>query len=705
MSAERGTTYHLDSWDELVKQKKAEADAKGPYHRTYDSVRVQANKLLRTMPPEEDRAARERRLDELRAEVYMNNKKDKECGASKSRSMAVMVPGNKHSHRSHLHDDVDDNDDNASSTALIEAIDHEAPAVAANVGARSAQLPFRERCEQLLGLLWWDKMDDTLMPRADARRELCQSMLHIVGLGGMGSPSEPGYAMTLLLYWCQQTINHQVGPITALSREQLRHNCELIYRALGVTGRSVYVPPFLQPHTYQIVGRFSEHGAAVFGLIWLFRDYWPMSRVPKCGSMADAQLHTLTKYVMPLVTSCVERRATEQEWLRELCRLSVRLSPQHLEHAGTFHTDEGFLLDLRDTAFGRQLEAHVYAHVKDDAAQYSLFKYLDQHERYLAHVQRKLQQQAELRLAAARQARQQVVDEDEDRQWLHDSTESLRRQLAHPALRRLARQLVAGPELKLLGRYDAPPGSFKDRYTPPAPAEQPDDGPPKRQHWRIRRDHTFTAEDVQHLQRERQQQRQLRKKRRAKKKRQLRQREGVAACWADVNDVWRDEPPTPTRSDRGEEEEDARHFDFDSDSVEALAPLDPDQRDYYHALWRRHVVHPTSDHRRSPLPLPLLADAAAPTGWTAFRQFVAQLDEQESCQLECHLRNGVQPVSPCVSDADVDQSKQRDPRLLAAACVGERKAPLPTSSIAPWTLRSTEGFFECALDDDGAKQA
>ena len=364
MSAERSTTYHLDSWDALVAQRDAEADPKGPYHRTYDSVRVQANKLFRALPLEEDGDGRKRKLNELRAQVYMNNKKDKESGASKGRSMAAIVSTN----------------DDASTTQIT--VVNDPPTPTAEVGVRPTRLTFRARCEQLLGLLWWDNMDETLLPRADARRELCQSILHIVELGGMGSPNEPDYAMTLLLYWCQQSINHQVSPTAALSREQLRHNCELIYRALSVTGRSVYIPPFLQPHTYKMVGNFSEHGTAVFGLIWLFRDHWPMSKVPSCGSMADPQLHTLTRYVIPLVTSCIERRATEQEWLLELCRLCVRLSPQHLEHAGVFHTDEGTMLAIRDTTFGKQLEAHVYEHVRDEAAQYSLFKYIDQQEQY-----------------------------------------------------------------------------------------------------------------------------------------------------------------------------------------------------------------------------------------------------------------------------------------------------------------------------------
>jgi hypothetical protein len=53
MSAERSTTYHLDSWEALVAKRLAETDLKGAYHHTYDSVRVQANNLFRALPPEE----------------------------------------------------------------------------------------------------------------------------------------------------------------------------------------------------------------------------------------------------------------------------------------------------------------------------------------------------------------------------------------------------------------------------------------------------------------------------------------------------------------------------------------------------------------------------------------------------------------------------------------------------------------------------
>ena len=497
MSAERSTTYHLDSWEALLTERDVEADPKGPYHRTYDSVRVQANKRLGALPLEEDRAAKKRRLDELRAEVYMNNKHDRESGASKSRSMAAIVPRN---------------NNNDASTMLIEVVDnHLVPLAEADV--RPPRFTFPQRCEWLLGLLWWDKVDETLLPRADARRELCRSILHIVELGGMGSSNEPDYAMTLLLYWCHQTINHQVSPASALTREQLRHNCELIYRALSVTGRSVYRPPFLQPHLYKIVGKFSEQGAAVFGLLWLFRDHWPMSSVPSCASMADPQLHTLTSYVIPLVTSCIERCATEQEWLLELCRLCVRLSPQHLEHAGIFHTDEGTMLEMRDTAFVKQLEAHVYEHVKAEAAQYSLFKYIDQQGRYLAHVQRKLQHQADLRCAIAGYTAHQMANENEDRQWLQQCTQTLHSLLVYPTLRRRAAEIVAGPELKLLSRYNAPPSAFKNRGVPTASSARWDKGSlqlhlgqfprqfraVERQHWNICRDHAFTAEDQDHF--------------------------------------------------------------------------------------------------------------------------------------------------------------------------------------------------------------
>ena len=715
MSAERGTTYHLDSWEALVAEKKKEKDPKGPYHLTYDSVRVQANKLYRTMSPEEDRAAQKRKLNELRAELYMNNKKDKESGASRSRSMATIVSSNNNNNYTN---------NNKTTTTLIEVVDN-ALVPATEVGVQPTRLTFRERCDQLLGMLWWDKVDETLLPRADDRRELCRSMLRIVERGGMGSPSEPGYAMTLLLYWCQQTINHQVGPIIALSREQLRHNCELIYRALGVTGRSVYVPPFLQPHTYQILGKFSEQGAAVFGLIWLFRDHWPMSRVPSCGSMADVQLHTLTKYVMPLVTSCVERRATEQEWLLELCRLSVRLSPQHLEYAGTFHTDEGDVIGIRDTAFGRQLEAHVYAHVTNEKARYGLFKYIDEQALYLAHVQSKLQQQAELRSVVAEQTAQRIVDEHENRQWLHDSMESLRRQLANPTLRKRAREMVAGLDLKLLGRYNAPPDSFKKRGVPSGSSEQwskgsltlylggfpQEDRSVRKQHWNILRDHAFTTEDQQCFRLERRQQRQLRRRLRIKNGQRLRQRQDIADRWAEVNDVWQLEPSTPPfipskPHEYDEDEECSDDFDVwrycvntddEVDEKSSSRSLYPDQRFYHQALWQRHVVNPVSDHRLSPPP----HAETTPTLWTTFRDNVVQLNKQENSLLEYYLRNEVQSAPPCSSDEDVDNSKEPSERLPE---VGELEAPMPTSSIAPWTLRSTAGLLECVLHKEDVSQ-
>jgi len=668
MSAELGTTYHLDSWEALVAEKKKEKDLKGPYHLTYDSVRVQANNRYKTMPREADRAAKKRKLNELRAELYMNNKKDKESGASRSRSMAAIVSNNN-----------DCTNNNTTTTTMIEVVD-DALVPVSEVGVQLTRLTFRDRCEQLLGLLWWDKVDETLLPRADARRKLCRSMLRIVELGGMGSPNEPGYAMTLLLYWCQQTINHQVGPNTALSRDQLRHNCDLIYRALSVTGRSVYVPTFLQPNTYKIVGKFSEHGTAVFGLIWLFRDHWAMSKVPSCGSMADAALHTLTRHVIPLVTSCVKRCATEQEWLLELCRLSVRLSPQHLEYAGTFHTDDGNSIDIRDTEFGKQLQQHVYAHVKDEAVQYSLFKYIDQQGRYLAHVQRKLQQQAELQLAIAKLTSEHIVRENENREWAHDIDQWLRDELACPRLRRRARELVAGPELKLIGRYNVPPDSFRKRGVPLGASEQWDKGslklylghfPPEeravqKQHWRIRHDHAFTTEDQQYFRQERRRQRGLRKKLRAKKELQLRHRENVAARQTEADDVWRSEPSTPPylsfHSDERDEEDDSDGCVFGLETQEvnldemeeecASAPLDPNHRFYYHRLWRRLVVHPMSDHRL----IPLRTDAA-PAEWTTFRQHIEQLHEKETSLVEYYEQNAVQPALACSSDEDVDESK------------------------------------------------
>jgi hypothetical protein len=312
------------------------------------------------------------------------------------------------------------------------------------------------------------------------------------------------------------------------------------------------------------------------------------------------------------VTSCIARRATEQEWLLELCRLCVRLSPQHLEHAGTFHTDEGTMLDIRDTAFVKQLEAHVYEHVKDETAQYSLLKYIDQQWRYLAHVQSKLQQQAELRSAIAQQTAQQMVSENDNRKWLQDSTQSLRRDLAYPMLRRRVAELVAGPELKLLSRYNAP-SSFNKRGVPAASSGRWDKGSLKlhlgqfsreyctveRQHWNICRDHAFTAEDQQYFRQERRRQRQLRKKLRAKKKLQVRQRENIVACWADVNDIWKSEPTTPPRSPATNHERDGEDaydsdiqhniFEMEDDDQGEMeeklsAPLDLNQRFYFHAL-------------------------------------------------------------------------------------------------------------------------
>ena len=330
MFAERNTTYHLSSWSELLQHKKDETDCKGPYHCTFESVRVQANSQFpSSLHPVMDRTARKRNMEQVwRPQVYLEAKRKHESHATTSTSMVTIVPF------SGANNDHVTSTPPASSTAVTTVISTAIDA------APLAPTTFRKRCQQLLGLLWWDNGDESLLPRADARRQLCRWVLRLVELEGMGSPAVPDFAMTLLLYWCQHTINHGVNSAAALTREQLRHNGELIHRALGVTGRSLYVPPFVQPNMYQIAGKFSD-GAAVFGLIWLFRDHWPMSKAPSCASLAEVELNTLTRFVMPLVMSCVEKRASEHEWLHELCRLTLRLSPQHLEYAGTFLTDQG----------------------------------------------------------------------------------------------------------------------------------------------------------------------------------------------------------------------------------------------------------------------------------------------------------------------------------------------------------------------------
>ena len=444
MSAERNTTYHLSSCSELLQHKKAETDRRGPYHRTYDSVRVQANNRLMLSPPapEMDRAARKVYKETVRAQVYLDAKRKHESHATTSTSMVTIVPFNG-ANNNHV-----TSTPSAASTAVTTVIS------TADVAAPLAPTTFRKRCQQLLGLLWWDNVDESLLPRADARRQLCRWVLSLVELKGMGSPDIPDFTMTLLLYWCQHTINHGVSHTAALTREQLQQNGQLIHRLLGVTGRSLYVPQFVQLNIYQIAGKFSDHGAAVFGLIWLFRDHWPMSKAPSCASLAEVELNTLTRYVMPLVMSCVKKRASEREWLHELCRLSLRLSPQHLEYAGTFLDDQGQTIHMRDTAFVRQLERHVYAHVKDEPAQWSLLKYIDQRELYYAHVQTKLQQQEELRFELARHQAIQKTNANDERQWLQDARAVLQEYLTHPTLREYVEENTAGPELRLLSHYN-----------------------------------------------------------------------------------------------------------------------------------------------------------------------------------------------------------------------------------------------------------
>ena len=447
MSAERNTTYHLSSWSELLQHKKDETDCKGPYHCTFESVRVQANSQFpSSLHPEMDRTARKRNMEQVwRPRVYLEAKRKHESQASTSTSMVTIVSISNA-----------DNINNSVAFTPSASLTAVTPAVCATVvgAATSTRTTFRQRCKQLLGLLWWDNMDESLLPRADARRQLCRWVLRLVELQGMGSPEVPDFAMTLLLYWCQHTINHDVSHTAALTREQLQQNGQLIHRVLGVTGRSLYVPPFVQLNMYQIAGKFGDHGAAVFGLIWLFRDHWPMSKAPSCASLAEVGLNTLTRYVMPLVTSCVEKRASEREWLHELCRLSLRLSPQHLEYAGTFLDDQGQTIHMRDTGFVRELERHVYAHVKDEPAQWSLLKYIDQRELYYAHVQTKLQQQEELRFELARHQAVAMVKTKEERQWLQDGRAALQNYLAHPTLREYVVEATVGPELRLLSQHN-----------------------------------------------------------------------------------------------------------------------------------------------------------------------------------------------------------------------------------------------------------
>ena len=725
MSAERGTTYHLNSWDELLQHKTAETDRRGPYHRTYDSVRVQANSRLMLSPPapEMDRAARKVYQETVRAQVYLDAKRKHESHATTSTSMVTIVPF------SGAHNDHVTSTSSASSTAVTSVI---STAIAA---APLAPTTFRKRCQQLLGLLWWDNVDESLLPRADARRQLCRWVLRLVELKGMGSPDMPDFAMTLLLYWCQHTINHGVNPAAALTREQLRHNGELIYRALGVTGRSLYVPPFVQPNMYQIAGKFSDHGAAVFGLIWLFRDHWPMSKMPSCASLAEAELNTLTRYVMPLVMSCVEKRASEHEWLHELCRLTLRLSPQHLEYAGTFLTDQGQTIHMRDTAFVRQLERHVYADIEEEPAQWSLLKYIDQRELYYAHVQTKLQQQEELRFELARHQAIAMVKSKEERQWLQDARAALQEYLTHPTLREYAVEITVGPELRLLSQYN----NYKDFCKVVAhdngalaSEEQEDEDVTsfkrrikrlprqvrtlERQHRQIRKSRMSPAHITEFFRQERQRLRHARRTRRADDRCRRRRPVVVAARLAEVNDVWKSEPSTPPmappspreldRDDADDRYEYDMHLETQYEEYTAqqeekergktMAQLyEADPREYYFSLWQCHAVNPKWDCRQ--LSLAHGEDAAASTAWTRFRQSQVKTRQEEDAEHDEYCdRNGVGTAFPGSSDNDVDLSEEGGE---AQADTREFRELLPGSKTAPWTLQSRDGLFECVLHD------
>ena len=723
MSAERGTTYHLSSWDELLQHKTAETNRRGPYHRTYDSVRVQANSRLMLSPPapEMDRAARKVYKETVRAQVYLDAKRKHESHATTSTSMVTIVPFN-NANNTHV-----TSTPSAASTAVTTVIS------TAEGAAPLAPTTFRQRCKQLLGLLWWDNVNESLLPRADARRQLCRWVLSLVELKGMGSPDVPDFAMTLLLYWCQHTINHDVSHTAALTREQLQQNGQLIRRVLGVTGRSLYVPPFVQPNMYQIAGKFADHGAAVFGLIWLFRDHWPISKMPSCASLAEVELNTLTRYVIPLVTSCVEKRASEREWLHELCRLTLRLSPQHLEYAGTFLDDQGQTIHMRDTAFVRQLERHVYAHVEDEPAQWSLLKYIDQRELYYAHVQTKLQQQEELRFELARHQAVAMVKTKEERQWLQDGRAALQNYLAHPTLREYVVEATVGPELRLLSQHnnyqdfckrvahddgaraseeeeDEDVTSFKRRIKRLPRHERT----LERQHRQIRKSHMSPAHIKEFFRQEREQLRHARRTRRADDQCRRRRPVVIAARLAEVNDVWKSEPSTPPmvppsprdfdRDDADDRYEFDLHLEAQYDEYTAqqeakergktMAQLyEADPREYYFSLWQCHAVNPKWDCRQPPPPYD--DETTASTAWSRFRQSQVKTRQEEDAEHDDYCdRNGVGTAFPGSSDNDVEQSKE----------VGETQADkrecrelLPGSKTAPWTLRSMDGLLECVV--------